>query len=85
MLAIFAFLHKIYLFPTDICTKFENLCSQICEPTDESYVCKCKEGYKLGDDKRTCIKENDDSSSAEKLNEVTNNPTEYDNFIDGRS
>lgn len=42
-------------------------------------MCKCKEGYKLGDDKRTCIKEEDDSS-AEKLNEVTNNPTEYDEF-----
>lgn len=69
-----------FTFSTDICTKFMNLCSQICEATDDSYVCKCEKGYKLIDDKKTCVKE-DDEASAEKLNEVTNNPTEYELYF----
>lgn len=61
----------------DVCTKFQNLCSQICEPTDDSYVCKCENGYKLADDKKTCLSENDDDdSSTEKSNEVPINATE---------
>lgn len=61
----------------DICTKFENLCSQICEPTDDSYVCKCSIGYKLANDKITCIKEDqDEDSSTDKSNEVPINSTE---------
>lgn len=60
----------------DICTKFENLCSQTCEATVDSYVCKCENGFKLGDDKKTCFKEDSDTST-DKSNEVPINSTEY--------
>lgn len=63
------------LFELDICTKFENLCSQICEATDDSYVCKCESGFKLADDKKTCVSQEDESSST-RSNEVTVNSTE---------
>lgn len=65
----------------DICTKFENLCSQICEPTEDSYLCKCETGYKLANDKKTCIKDDEDSST-DKSNEVPINSTEYDEIND---
>lgn len=65
----------IYFFQ-DICTKFENLCSQICEPTDDSYVCKCRHGFKLDEDRKTCKEDDDDESSTEKSNEVPINATE---------
>ena len=29
-------------------------CSQICNNTDGSYICSCREGYSLNDDGRTC-------------------------------
>lgn len=67
----FCFVH----FTIDICTKFENLCSQICEPTDDSYVCKCRNGFRLAEDRKTCVK--DDEDSADKANEVPINATEY--------
>lgn len=68
----FCFVH----LTTDICTKFENLCSQICEPTDDSYVCKCRDGFRLAEDGKTCLKEDEDS--ADKSNEVPINATEYE-------
>lgn len=64
-------------FAKDICTKFENLCTQICEPTDDSYVCKCNDGFKLAVDRKTCVKEDEDAST-DKSNEVPVNATEYD-------
>lgn len=67
-----------FLLKSDICTKFENLCSQICEATDDSYVCKCESGFKLADDKKTCVLQDADASSV-KSNEVMSiNSTEYD-------
>lgn len=63
----------------DICTKFDNLCSQICEPTEDSYLCKCDTGYTLANDKKTCIKDDEDSST-DKSNEVPINSTEYDDI-----
>ncbi len=36
---------------------YDDLCSQICENTDKSYVCKCYEGYELLEDNITCIKQ----------------------------
>lgn len=68
-------------FTTDICTKFENLCSQICEPTDDSYVCKCRDGFKLAEDGKTCFKEDEDST--DKSNEVPINATEYGYDLNG--
>lgn len=59
------------------------MCSQICEPTDDSYVCKCRDGFKLAEDRKTCAKEEDDDdgeSSTEKSNEVPTNATEYGHF-----
>lgn len=68
------------ILSADICTKFENLCSQICEATDDSYVCKCESGFKLAEDKITCIAQEDESSSA-RSNDVSINSTEYENFV----
>lgn len=39
----------------DICTKFDNLCSQLCEPTEDSYACKCNDGFTLAEDNRNCL------------------------------
>lgn len=69
-----------HIYVVDICSKFGNLCSQICEPTEDSYLCKCETGYKLADDKKTCIKEDEDSS-ADKSNEVPINSTEYEEIF----
>lgn len=51
-------------FLEDLCNSFDRLCSQICENTDDSYVCKCNPGYELLEDRITCIP---------KTNELTNN------------
>lgn len=41
----------------NLCGTFENLCSQICENTEGSYVCKCNPGYVLMSDNISCEKE----------------------------
>ncbi|XP_046584649.1 uncharacterized protein LOC124291639 [Haliotis rubra] len=33
-----------------------NLCSQVCNNTDGSYVCSCFKGFQLSQDKQTCLK-----------------------------
>ncbi|XP_038110721.1 fibulin-1 isoform X3 [Culex quinquefasciatus] len=39
----------------NLCGRFDNLCSQICENTVAgSYVCKCYPSYTLMDDRKTC-------------------------------
>ncbi|KXJ70373.1 hypothetical protein RP20_CCG023913 [Aedes albopictus] len=39
----------------NLCGRFENLCSQICENTEAgSYMCRCHPGYTLLDDRKTC-------------------------------
>lgn len=41
--------------PDNLCGRFDNLCSQICENTVAgSYVCKCYPSYTLMDDRKTC-------------------------------
>lgn len=40
----------------NLCGTFENLCSQICENTEGSYICKCNEGYALMSDNISCEK-----------------------------
>lgn len=41
--------------PDNLCGRFDNLCSHICENTVAgSYVCKCYPGYTLMDDRKTC-------------------------------
>lgn len=59
----------------DICSKFDRLCSQICENTDDSYICKCENGYQLLEDKITCVPmknnitlENNDVLSSDNVN-----------------
>lgn len=39
----------------DLCGSFDRLCSQICENTDDSYVCKCLPYFQLQDDRVTCL------------------------------
>ncbi|XP_065089708.1 fibulin-1 isoform X2 [Ochlerotatus camptorhynchus] len=40
----------------NLCGRFENLCSQICENTEAgSYMCRCNPGYTLLDDRKTCV------------------------------
>lgn len=52
---ILLIIHKfVSNVPGDLCGRFENLCSQICENTDQSYVCKCNQGFILLEDKITC-------------------------------
>lgn len=38
-------------------------CQQICVSTDNSYICKCREGYVLNADKKTCSRKNLDLSN----------------------
>jgi hypothetical protein len=40
----------------NICQQIDNLCTQICVPTDKSYVCQCQPGYELLEDNITCVK-----------------------------
>lgn len=57
-------------FPGNLCDRFDDLCSQICENTDKSYVCKCRDGFELLEDNITCIpKENIEN------NIISNNDT----------
>ena len=37
------------------CSAATHGCSHICENTDGSYTCSCREGYSLNDDGRTCF------------------------------
>jgi Coagulation Factor Xa inhibitory site len=57
VLEIATFYHFPFDLSTeDLCNRFERLCDQICENTDESYVCRCHSGYQLLEDKRTCVR-----------------------------
>ncbi|XP_054011032.1 fibrillin-1-like [Hylaeus anthracinus] len=38
----------------DICQLMKGLCSDICVPTPGSYYCKCREGFTLLEDEKTC-------------------------------
>lgn len=38
----------------------KKLCDHICENTDDSYVCKCRKGYRLAEDRIKCLKISDD-------------------------
>lgn len=59
-------------FPEDLCNSFDRLCSQICENTDDSYVCKCNPGFELLEDRITCIP----TTNVLANNEVYTNSTE---------
>ncbi|XP_055595503.1 fibulin-1 isoform X2 [Uranotaenia lowii] len=55
----------------NICGRFENLCSQICENTDGgSYVCKCEPGYMLLDDRKTCVQVTSEDENEISTDEV---------------
>ena len=40
----------------DECVEQNGVCSQHCENTDGSYICKCSDGYKKLEDGHTCKK-----------------------------
>ena len=46
-----AFLHS----DVNECSAATHECSHICENTDGSYTCSCREGYSLNDDGQTCF------------------------------
>ncbi|KAJ6646501.1 Fibulin-1 [Pseudolycoriella hygida] len=56
----------------DLCNSFDRLCSQICENTDDSYICKCNPGFELLEDRITCVPKANDLAS----NEVYTNSTD---------
>lgn len=54
--SIFSKFFHLSLQLTDIneCTRLNGGCNHICEDTDGSFVCKCRPGYRLSSNKRTC-------------------------------
>lgn len=62
----------LYFLLENLCQKFDKLCTQICENTDNSYVCSCYDGYILLEDKRTCVPAGDTA----KDNDVNYNGSE---------
>lgn len=61
-----------FYFPENICQRIDNLCTQICEPTDNSYVCRCEDGYELLEDRITCVKKTNviDNEIPQSLNKT---------------
>lgn len=49
----------------NLCGTFENLCSQICENTEGSYICKCNPGYVLMSDNISCQMETSTTQATE--------------------
>ncbi|XP_052249684.1 uncharacterized protein LOC127857318 [Dreissena polymorpha] len=47
----------------DECTNGQAKCAQICTNTDGGFRCSCNEFYRLGDDKRTCLPQQNCSTS----------------------
>ena len=47
--------HNFIFTDIDECSDNNGGCSEQCVNTDESYHCTCKTGYKLKDDKKTCV------------------------------
>lgn len=72
------FIHKKNRFLLeDLCNSFDRLCSQICENTDDSYVCKCNPGYELLEDRISCVPKGNELTN----NEVYSNSTEWVVYI----
>lgn len=71
-LVSFISIYNFHFLIENLCQKFDKLCTQICENTDNSYVCSCYDGYVLLEDKRTCVPAGD---SAED-NDVNYNGSE---------
>ncbi len=55
MYEIFRSYHKFIFTDIDECLDNNGGCNEQCVNTDESYHCTCKTGYKLKDDKKTCV------------------------------
>lgn len=61
-LAVSALCHSICA--VDFCKRFDRLCSQKCVNTDDSYVCQCEPGYRLLEDRITCIEDSKDANNS---------------------
>ena len=57
------------LSTANMCQQIEDLCTQICVPTDKSYACKCHDGYELLEDNITCVKITNVDDNEIKLND----------------
>lgn len=57
----------------NICQQIDNLCTQICVPTDNSYICRCHAGYELLEDNITCVRKTNviDNEIPKDLNRTT--------------
>lgn len=63
---------QLHILIENLCQKFDKLCTQICENTDNSYVCSCYDGYVLLEDKKTCVPAGDSTED----NDVNYNGSE---------
>lgn len=46
---------SLFLLDVNECQTGKHICEQLCENTLGGYVCKCKSGYRLSHDKKSCI------------------------------
>ena len=46
----------IFVHSSDIneCAENSDGCEQMCTDTDGSFVCSCRDGFRLGSDRRSC-------------------------------
>lgn len=55
----------------NLCGTFENLCSQICENTEGSYICKCNAGFALMSDNISCEKVDENLTTQATVSQTT--------------
>lgn len=66
----------------NLCGTFENLCSQICENTEGSYICKCNAGYVLMSDNISCEKEKEKETLTTQATLSESTKKDYDDEAD---
>lgn len=45
---------SFFFLDKDVCKSVAHGCEHICVNNDDSYICKCQEGYVLKEDQKTC-------------------------------